>query len=440
MGALNYLINWKDQLLNKNNDNSTPFADENEYVNSPYFVSLGAGINQAPLIHAARELGMRVIAVDRNHLAPGFAQSHIQVQCGLDQPKKIIRAIQENVDTSLISGVGSRTFGNFHMNAARVGEALELSGLSLKQLKFFQNKIELKKKLKKAGIPAPRMFSWNNDEQKERLLNHRNPIIVRPAVGHGKKDIQVLNGEQDVLQFLEKSPSSSRDILVEELIRGREITVLGYVQKGIYQNVLLTDKIVSQTPPLFAEIMHRYPASISLEQREIITSYMQTIANVSEIQNAPMVAEFLIDDKDKNREKIYLVEVSPEVGGEYLAELMIPVAYGYNYFRDMVRLYTNSDEMESPRYAMGAPDKTILIRFIPQQTGILHDIDLPDQLRDHPGHLFSRILKQPGERTSIKSGNSDRLAVFALAGSLTDSDQLHEDVERISSLFNVQYR
>ncbi|MCX7997678.1 MAG: hypothetical protein N3A69_01840, partial [Leptospiraceae bacterium] len=67
----------------------------------------------------------------------------------------------------------------------------------------------------------------------------------------------------------------------------------------------------------------------------------QQVVNITGLINSPLVAEFKVDDK-KN---IYLIEVMPEIGGEFLAELLLKKHYDYDYFDDYVRLITGQKLM-----------------------------------------------------------------------------------------------
>ncbi|HOQ12676.1 MAG TPA: hypothetical protein PK104_09970 [Spirochaetota bacterium] len=47
---------------------------------SDFFVSIGSGINQIPLIKEAKKAGFQVIGVDINPTAPGFYHCDLKIQ------------------------------------------------------------------------------------------------------------------------------------------------------------------------------------------------------------------------------------------------------------------------------------------------------------------------------------------------------------------------
>ncbi|MCB1320665.1 MAG: hypothetical protein KDK34_10455, partial [Leptospiraceae bacterium] len=158
-----------------------------------YFLSLGAGQHQLSLIQAARDLGLRVIAVDRNLGAPGFRYADLQLQCSILRPRRIIRMLGENMTDGRIVGVGCRSFGRANVAAALVARHFRTPGPTLAHLKHFRDKRANKLLLQKAGVSMPRIFTWDSNAGRLALSRARPPLIVRPAVGHGKVGLQLLN-------------------------------------------------------------------------------------------------------------------------------------------------------------------------------------------------------------------------------------------------------
>lgn len=379
---------------------------------------------------------MNVIAVDRNMRSPGFELADIQVQCSILRPRRIVRTLQENVLRGMIAGVGCRSFGKANVSAAVLTRELGLPGVDLESALRFNNKRAMKQLLSRSGVTVPRVYAFGTDADRRRLASAPLPLIVRPVRGHAKRGITILREETDVQRFLWAHPTDDHLTLVEEFIEGQEVTVLGLVTHGKFASVLITDKIVSKEPPLFAELKHRYPSQWAAGFEEKIHEAMQVIVETTGISAGPIVAEFLLAGRKKTP---YLVEVSPDPGGEYLADHLFPIVTGRDFFEEMVRNSSlflrdyETDEITSN----GAPHA--VIRFIPQRDGKLRELRLPQELFVHPGFLFANILRYPGEVTSTAAGNSDRLAVFGLSADATRADELEHEVEDFARKTIVEY-
>jgi len=402
-----------------------------------YFVSLGAGTHQIPLIRAAKNMGLRVIAVDKNIHAPGFEYSDIQVHLSITKPCHIIRILGEELMMDKIAGVAARSYGLAQISAAMIAENFKTPYLSVEKIKLFRNKRKLKDLLKKKGVHCPHSYSWKNKRSKEVLLKSKRQLIVRPAAGsHGKTGIRIIKNKGEIKQFLKEHPVDREDILVEDLISGNEYTVIGYVQNGRYMPVTISDKIVSRESPLYAELIHRFPSSLSAEIRQSINEAMQKIVDVLELDHTALVAEFIIPSRGKLPS---LVECSPEIGGEYIADYMIPAAYGEGFFEKIVSLHL-ANYKSRKSFPENKAKKSVIIRFMEQKNGVLESLEFPEIEKTSQSFLFSRILKKNGEKTFCKNGNKDRLAVFGLQGPVKETEKLLEESEAIVSKTVVSYK
>jgi len=400
-----------------------------------YFLCLGAGTNQLPLIRAAREMGHRVIAVDRDTLAPGFAHADLRIQCSILKPGKIRRTLLENMIDGRISGVTCRSPGGANLSAALISRHFGTPALSMRALRFFRNKRAMKESLRELGILMPKSHAWNSIREKWNLLDAPLPLIARPARSHGKLGIQLLKTREDLRRFLRRNPTDTGSFLVEEFIAGDEVTVLGLVYEGRYRPVCISDKIVSRTPPLFAEIAHRHPSKISRPVELEINQAMQRIVSAAGLESGPVVAEFIVN----NRNEPHLVECVPEAGGEHIADVIAPAGSGLDYFQEMVRLSSRDLLHIEPEVCPDRTGKAVYIRYILQREGRFRNLAFPERLRRHPGLVFARALKESGERTSLEKGNLDRIAVFALEGPLHDVRNLEREAEQFAKETKIEY-
>lgn len=400
-----------------------------------YFLCLGAGDHQVPLIRAARSLGLRVVAVDRNLRAPGLEYADLGVQSSIFKPGRIHREILQNVLDGRIIGAASRSYGAANLSVAYLSRYFRTPGNPISAIRIFSNKRHLKKILAEAGVQTPTAYEWKRLPDRWRLLDARPPLIVRPARGHGKRGIELLKNTGEIRRFLDRERSDKGRLLVERVIRGQEVTVLGFVHRGRYREVCLTDKITSDGDPLFAEIMHRFPSRIGRGARLRIERQMQRIVQATGLQNGPLVAEFIVAG-DRTP---YLIECAPEAGGEYIADIIAPCGVGVDYFQEMIRITGVLAGDEALLTNPADTGRAIIIRYLLPRQGRLKKIFFPDRLREHPGFLFSRILKRPGDSLSPRNGNLDRPAVFALQDPYGDLHTLQKECEKIVEETVIQY-
>ena len=76
-----------------------------------YFVSIGSGLNQIPLITEAKKLGFHVIGVDANVSAPGFYQCDLKIQESVENYDIIYKKLIELLVDGDIHGVMTKSYG-----------------------------------------------------------------------------------------------------------------------------------------------------------------------------------------------------------------------------------------------------------------------------------------------------------------------------------------
>ena len=405
---------------------------------SGYFLSLGAGHNQVNLIKAASQLGYKVIAVDRDTKAPGFKEANLHMYCSVLQPKKILNNLQNNLNINgELMGVGCRSFGRANYSAALIAKRLALPGPEPQRLNVYRDKAKLKKLMLRLEIPTAPSYvlsrGMKKNGQNQTKWQEHLPFIVRPIAGHAKQGVQLIDRMEELQHFLNKQQSIN-EFLLDKYVEGREINVIGFVKGGRFQLACITDKHVANHSSHFIELSHHYPVKIKPEVIKKICKYIQDICDATELENSPFVAEFLLCDYDEKM-PICMIECSPEVGGEYLADWLIPAALERNYFQDLVRIYTG-EEIEL--YEYGEARSQVSIRFIAQSNGRLKHLEFPSYLGKHEDLLFAYYLKKPGDKTSPKRGNLDRLAVFGLRSALENNNH-YKDIERIVRDTTVEY-
>lgn len=382
------------------------------------FVSLGAGAFQLPLIEAAKDAGYHVIAVDRNPLAPGFACADECIEESIVRPAHVRRRLAGGQNP--IRALASRSFGRALISGAALSDALGIEGPDWRAARFFQDKRKYKQALARAGILVPAMHECQTETGRSRLLA-AGSVVVRPPRGAGKLHVEVLHTPRQKETILGRS-----DVLVEDLVRGTEITVLGACHGGHYETLLITSKRISKSEPLFAEILHQSAPQIPARLEKDIREILQAVADAAGLRTSALVGEFIFDG-----ERLWLVEAAPETGGEFLADWMFPALTGQSYFRWFVELLTSTSMPVIP-----ARRGSAVIRYVLPEDGVFAGLTWPES---DTTLIQRKLLVSPGARTSRKRGNLDRLAAFCLYSPEETPEQLTLRADCIADQMDIRY-
>ncbi|TGK25663.1 ATP-grasp domain-containing protein [Leptospira yasudae] len=398
-----------------------------------HFLSIGAGTNQVPLISAAIRLGYSVIAVDQNDRAPGLGMSSLRIMESVTEYRKILKTVSEIPLHGRILGVGTRSYGKATYTASYIAEKLKLRYASLDCVEICSDKNLLKETAARVGILVPESYDTHSN-----LSKNQFPFVYKPVRGNSKEGIRTFREPEEWETFLKskkKSPKSKtspskkkasasnadkEDWIAEEYVPGFEITVCGLVQNGNFFPASISHKDVTSYPP-YLEIAHTLPFLHTELIGEILLNCRALIAATG-MNDCPFVAEFRINPQGE----IYLIEAVPEVGGEFLADSLIPNYFGSAYFDNLVKLLVGEPIRPFENYT-GVPKKYAGIFFSTPPEG-------KSKLAGHSEFaaagkeklLFDRKLKEQGDILKTSEGNGVRTRTVGLVGPEQNEQTLEE--------------
>ncbi len=369
-----------------------------------YFVSIGAGVNQIPLIKEAKKNGFQVIAVDMNASAPGFYHCDLKIQESIEDYESIYIKLREMLVDGKISAIMTKSYGSAIITTAYLCEKFGLPFLPLDDSIKFLNKKITKKIYIEAGISTPASINITAKTKTNTIKENLFPIIIKPQTGHAKVDVFLVKTAAELEKFNKHHPF--QDFIFEQLITGKEIICAGLIHEKKYYHILMSDK--ETTPqPYFADLLHTAPSRF----QHLINSTIETgqkITDAFNIHTAPLIMEFIID----NDENIYLLEAVPEFGGEFIPDIMIPAATGYNHLGNTIKAASSSEFKIPSRTAV---NNAVAIKYITGSEGVLTSCST-DAVKKIDDIIFTRIFKHIGEKTTLPLVNHDRIGVIVASG------------------------
>jgi len=371
-------------------------------VQKGFFISVGGGVNQLPLILKCKEMGLDVIVIDSNPNAVGFAHSSLQIIESIHEYRKIFHAISSLPGFGKIVGVGCRSFGKATVTAAYLSEKLQLPGIGADLAKKFLDKKIIKALLKQENIRLPETYMFSAHNKRIKF-----PCIIKPVDGSGKSGIRLLQSRDELKKLLKGGVVKS--LLAEEYIDGQEVTVMGFCDLDQFHLVSIIDKITTTEPP-FLEKSHRLPSS-TIDIVGEIKLIVSIIVKKLGLKNCPIVAEFKIN---KKREP-HLIEIVPEIGGEYLAEHLLLEHYNYDYFSDYINLMTGKKILcKIPDKYTSDQKKTMICFITPNTDSKKYMGSNSIEPKETENFFFDKELKKVGATIEYSMGNSSRVRAVGL--------------------------
>lgn len=381
--------------------------------NNSYYISLGAGNNQYPLIQAAKKKGFSVIGIDADQMAPGFTECDIKIQESIYNYRKIHFKISMALMQKNISGGYSASYGNALLSWSFLAERFKLNGLTRTQTEALIDKYNVRSKiqrnLKNEILHQPAFIPLENNIYKDQLDDFSYPLIIKTRWGFGKNNIYRIENYSELKKFLTKKNLKELNvdpisIMIEEEISGDEITVTGLVENYKYHLSIITDKITTKYPP-FVEIKHIFPSQYNDLKNDIEVLH-QDLIEVLDISSGPVVSEFKIKDG-----KLHLIEITPQIPGEFIAKFIIPKSLKYDYFSSVVDITTGKSIEISPFMKKKfKPEKKVTVKYF------LEKISTQEWEKNLSQAAFGKILNE--NASFPPQSNKDRFGVMGFISPL----------------------
>ena len=223
---------------------------------------VGAGRHQRRAILRAKELGLRVVAVDRNPEAPGLQVADVGEAVDFTD----VAAVTEVARRHGVDGVLTVSADRAVPVVAAVAEALGLPGIGTETAHLMTHKIAMRRTLADAGVPQPR-FAGARDMQSapRRARRRRRPggaeagRLRRPARDLPRR----VGGRRSTAHLhaaLAESPTD--EAIVESFHDGLELNGIVIARGGEAFPLTLSDRLRPPGIGFGVGWIHVYPASI----------------------------------------------------------------------------------------------------------------------------------------------------------------------------------
>lgn len=359
---------------------------------------LGASELQLPAIQCANGMGIETIVLDfdANAIGRNEALKFYEVST-LDYDKVLEIAISEKID-----GIMTICSDRPMTVVARVGEKLGLNTISYETALKATDKSLMRKALLENNVPIPQFFICRTYEEVVDAVNSiQGECIFKPSNNSGSRGIYLYDETknlQDAYSY-SKQYSTNDVVLVEEFMKGPEVSVEAFVINGEINIIQITDKITTGAP-YFVEMGHTQPSSLPNDIQSQIKKVAIKGIQALNINKGPAHVEIKVTEQGPK-----IVEIGARLGGDHITTDLVPLSTGVN----MVEL-TIKNALNFPVDINTLFLKSAAIRYISEE------LKIPKKLKGKVRYHFEKHKKI----IDIKSSN-DRLGYYII-----DCDNLNE--------------
>lgn len=363
---------------------------------------IGASILQLPAIKRAKEMGFYVGVVDYNPQAVGipladefFCVSTIDV----DGVVAVAEAFKPDGIMTLATDMPMRSI-------AAACEKLGLPGISRDTALKSTDKGEMIKCFEENGVEHPWYFILSApealDSVKERITY---PCITKPTDNSGSRGVMLVHNENELREAVAYSSENGRSggVMVEEYMRGPEVSVEIIVADGVPHVLQVTDKLTTGAPH-FVEMGHSQPSRLADGDLVKIRDLASRAVKAVGIKNGPAHVEIILTENGPK-----MVELGARMGGDCITTHLVPLSTGIDMIEATIRIACGEIPDLEPKFTKGSA-----IRFLDAPCGTITAIEGAEQASKLEGVREISFTKGVGDTVGEIGSSTDRVG-FVIA-------------------------
>jgi len=335
---------------------------------------LGAGPLQLPAIQAAREMGIRSIALDGNPDAIGLGSCDSPHVVDILDPDKVVAiARMERIDgiMTLCTDAPVRT-------VAAVASVLGLPALSPSAAAKATDKRLMRSALFARRVPIPRYSVVQTLEEARFAADSLGySLALKIGCSSGSRGVYRVDSQADLAtRFVQAREFQSQGgLLLEEWMEGDEVSVEGACWGREIRVVQVTDKLLF--PGVFpVEAGHSQPSRLAEASVASIRATAEAAVRALELTDSAFHAELKM-----TRGGPKIVEIGARLGGDRIATHLTPLSTGVDLLKAAISIAVGQAPDLSPARACGAAVRY----FHASRCGTIERVEGLDEVQTMPG-------------------------------------------------------
>jgi biotin carboxylase len=394
---------------------------------------IGAGRHQRRAIVQAKEMGLRVAAVDRNPDAPGLREADIAKVVDFADVEAVLKATAR----LSIDGVLTVSADRAVPVVAAVAEARGLPGIGVETAHLLTHKVAMRRRLADAGVPQPRFAAIRTLSERRRAADEVGfPAVLKPADSGGQRGLFRVESVDDIDAHLHEALNASPtgEAILEQYIEGTEMNGIVIARQNDAIPLTLSDRLRPPGVGFGVGWIHVYPATTFGAQLEESERVAVHTVHALGLKNAVAFPQ-LIASPDGS---VQVVECAARIPGGQMADL-VRFAVGVDLVDVQLRMALGE---ELPDELVHAQFKQPLaIRFFtaepgPLPTGRVKRIGPLDKVLAFPGVVQADVYLQVGETIRPVRLDGDRRG-YVIATADTNLEAL-DRAEAAARLLDVE--
>lgn len=367
---------------------------------------VGASVLQLPAIKKAKEMGLYVAVADYNPNAAGIPLADEYYNVSTIDEEGVYRAAKEFKADGIMTLATDMPMRSIAYACERLG----LVGIKYDTAVKATDKGEMIKTFAEKGVEHPWFYIYTPGEKIPDGISF--PCITKPTDNSGSRGVMLVHNESELQKALDYSSSNGRrgSVMIEEYMRGPEVSVEIIVSDGEAHVLQITDKLTTGAPH-FVEMGHSQPSALPEKIKKQISDLAMRAALAVGIENGPAHVEIIAT---KSGPKV--VEIGARMGGDCITTHLVPLSTGIDMVRATIEISLGIKPNINKKF-----DKASAIRYFNAPYGRIEKIRGVEKAEQIDGVKEITFVKSEGEYSGEIGNSSDRIG-FVISQGETPED------------------
>jgi cysteine synthase A len=376
---------------------------------------VGCGFPQLGLLRVARELGLDVVGLDLNPRAVGVPLAGRFLEASTGDPDAVAAAVRASGAVALTTTGSELALTTAAAVAARLGLPFYADPGTVHRC---QAKDAMRAGYAAAGLPTPRFAFCTTEAEARRFVDEVGlPVVVKPARGWGQRGVAFVAEASELGPRLEAAAAVSRGeraAVVEECLRGPEVSVNAWVERGELVAYCVTDReVFPGRAPLGVMRSEIAPPALAAGDVGAAVRAAAAAARALGLTRGPCYSQVCLTERGP-----VLFETAARCGGGFDADVTRLVS-GVDLYARLLGVALGDPVLEA-QGPTGTRHPAALVRFLAPPRGVVTAVAGVDEARARPGVVDVAVYAHPGDRLEGLANAASRMAHVLCVGPTRD--------------------
>jgi biotin carboxylase len=278
---------------------------------------VGAGRHQRRAIARVRQLGVRVVAVDRNADAPGLVEADVAEVVDFAGVDAVVEVGRRHGVEGVLTVAADRAVPV----VAAVADRLGLPSIGTDVAHRMTDKLAMRRALAEAHIPQPRFAPVSDvGDARDALAETGTPAVVKPADSSGQRGLSRVDAESDLDAALDAAldASPTGTAMLEELVEGVERNTMAVVRAGEPSVLTVSDRVRPDGRGFGVALAHVYPSSLDAEGLAAVERLARETVRAVGLQDGIAYPQLIVSADGR----VVLIEVAARIPGGQMGDVV----------------------------------------------------------------------------------------------------------------------